>query len=182
MQNSVETIPDRRRPTEWRPRRGRARCRAERGLRASRAEMTARRAWSCGTECGSGVFRAKRKRERVSAKPPGGASEPAVDTCCLRPVWNTGCPCGSVRCRPCRSKGARHAQSHQHNSATVRGKGAVDTTVKPMKSFSETSMFMALASLGCFRPGRNRMRCDEKAPPAGWREGRESGGAAPGTT
>ncbi|PWL62101.1 MAG: hypothetical protein DBY37_05915 [Desulfovibrionaceae bacterium] len=44
------------------------------------------------------------------------------------------------------------------------------------------SMFMALASLGCFRPGRNRMRCDEKAPPAGWREGRESGGAAPGTT
>ena len=79
-------------------------------------------------------------------------------------------------------KGARHAQSHQHNSATVRGKGAVDTTVKPMKSFSETSMFMALASLGCFRPGRNRMRCDEKAPPAGWREGRESGGAAPGTT
>ena len=98
------------------------------------------------------------------------------------PVRNTGCPCGSVRCRPCRSKGTRHAQSHQHNSATVRGKGAVDTTVKPMKSFSETSMFMALASLGCFRPGRNRMRCDEKAPPAGWREGRESGGAAPGTT
>ncbi len=28
------------RPTGWRPRRGRARCRAEQGLRASRAEMT----------------------------------------------------------------------------------------------------------------------------------------------
>ena len=69
-------------------------------------------AWRGGTERERGVFRAKRKRERVSAKPierhqevaeervrgtePSeaqlheGASEPAVDTCCLSPVWNTG--------------------------------------------------------------------------------------------
>ena len=139
-------------------------------------------AWSCGMEGDEERKQCFAERSPCAAVPHKGASEPAVDTCCLSPVWNTGCLCGNERCRPCRSKGTRHAQSHQHNSATVRGKGAVDTTVKPMKSFSETSMFMALASLGCFRPGRNRMRCDEKAPPAGWREGRESGGAAPGTT
>ena len=65
-----------------------------------------------GTECERGVFRAERKRERVSAKPierhqevaeamsrgaePGearlheGASKPAADACRLSPVWNTG--------------------------------------------------------------------------------------------
>ena len=60
-----------------------------------------------GEQCERSVFRAKRKRERVSAKPierrqevteamfrgaersaaSQGASEPAVDTCCLSPVW-----------------------------------------------------------------------------------------------
>ena len=55
--------------------------------------------------------------EKVRGTEPGeaqlheGASGPAVDTCCL---------CGNERCRPCRSKGTRHAQSHQHNSATER--------------------------------------------------------------
>ena len=80
------------------------------GLRESRAEMTPppRRMvmrHGGGTECERGVFRAKRKRERVSATPierhqevaeergrgaePSeaqrheGAGEPAVDTCCL---------------------------------------------------------------------------------------------------
>ena len=81
-----------------------------------------------GSECRqsrSSVIRRSRKKRFAewslhAAKPPGGASEPAVDTCCLRPVWNTGCPCGNERCRPCRRKGTRHAQSRQHNSATER--------------------------------------------------------------
>ena len=49
-----------------------------------------------------------------------GASEPAAETCWLSPVRNTGCLCGNIRCRPCRRKGTRHAQSRQHNSATER--------------------------------------------------------------
>ena len=69
-----------------------------------------------------GEERKKRFAERSlrAALPHEGASGPAVDTCCLSPVWNTGCLCGNERCRPCRSKGTRHAQSHQHNSATER--------------------------------------------------------------
>ena len=85
-----------------------------------------------GTECERGVFRAKRKRERVSATPierhqkvaeervrgaePGeaqrheGAGEPAVDTCCL---------CGNECCRPCRSKSVRFRQHAQPASATA---------------------------------------------------------------
>ena len=62
----------------------------------------------------------KGSRSLRAALPHEGSSEPAVDTCCLRPVWNTGCPCGNERCRPCRRKGTRHAQSRQHNSATER--------------------------------------------------------------
>ena len=71
---------------------------------------------------GGGEERKKRFAERSlrAALPHEGASGPAVDTCCLSPVWNTGCLCGNERCRPCRSKGTRHAQSHQHNSATER--------------------------------------------------------------
>ena len=34
-----------------------------------------------------------------AAQPHEGASEPAVDTCCLSPVWNTGCLCGNEYCR-----------------------------------------------------------------------------------
>ena len=62
---------------------------------------------------GGGEERKKRFAERSlrAALPHEGASGPAVDTCCL---------CGNERCRPCRSKGTRHAQSHQHNSATER--------------------------------------------------------------
>ena len=72
---------------------------------------------------GGGEERKKRFAERSlrAALPHEGASEPAADTCCLSPVWNTGCLCGNVRCRPCRSKGTLHAQSHQHNSTTERG-------------------------------------------------------------
>ena len=71
---------------------------------------------------GGGEERKKRFAERSlrAALPHEGASKPAVDTCCLSPVWNTGCLCGNEHCRPCRSKGTRHAQSHQHNSATER--------------------------------------------------------------
>ena len=64
------------RPTGWRPRRGRARCRAERGLRASRAEMTARRRmvmrhgvrerrFPRKTQAGAGVGKAARRRKRA---------------------------------------------------------------------------------------------------------------------
>ena len=62
---------------------------------------------------GGGEERKKRFAERSlrAALPHEGASGLAVDTCCL---------CGNERCRPCRSKGTRHAQSHQHNSATER--------------------------------------------------------------
>ena len=69
-----------------------------------------------------GEERKKRFAERSlrAALPHEGASGPAVDTCCLSPVWNTGCLCGNERCRPCRSKGTRHAQSHQHYSTTER--------------------------------------------------------------
>ncbi|PWL62069.1 MAG: hypothetical protein DBY37_05720 [Desulfovibrionaceae bacterium] len=85
-----------------------------------------------GTECERGVFRAKRKRERVSATPierhqkvaeervrgaePGeaqrheGAGDPAVGTCCL---------CGNECCRPCRSKSVRFRQHAQPASATA---------------------------------------------------------------
>ena len=63
---------------------------------------------------GGGEERKKRFAERSlrAALPHEGASGPAVDTCCL---------CGNERCRPCRSKGTCHAQSHQHDSATERG-------------------------------------------------------------
>ena len=50
-------------------RRSRAHCLAERGSRASRAEMTTRRRMVMRHGVRRGVFRAKRKRERVSAKP-----------------------------------------------------------------------------------------------------------------
>ena len=79
--------------------------------RQRRMERRPPAAWQCGME--GGEERKKRFAERSlrAALPHEGASEPAVDTCCL---------CGNVRCRPCRSKGTRHAQSHQHNSATER--------------------------------------------------------------
>ena len=75
---------------------------------ATLAPPAANAAWRGGEE------RKKRFAERSlrAALPHEGASGPAVDTCCL---------CGNVRCRPCRSKGTRHAQSHQHDSATERG-------------------------------------------------------------
>ena len=47
-----------------------------------------------------------------------GASDPAVDTCCLWPVWNTGCLCGNIHCRLCRSKTIRAAQRYQHGYVT----------------------------------------------------------------
>ena len=67
-----------------------------------------------------------------------GASEPAVDTCCLisavairkapsspndcrSPVWNTGCLCGNEYCRLCRSKTIRAAPRYQHASVTEPG-------------------------------------------------------------
>ena len=88
--------------------------------RQRRMERRPPAAWQCGME--GGEERKKRFAERSlrAALPHEGASEPAVDTCCLSPVWNTGCLCGNVRCRPCRSKGTRHAQSHQHGSTTER--------------------------------------------------------------
>ena len=88
--------------------------------RQRRMERRPPAAWQCGME--GGEERKKRFAERSlrAALPHEGASGPAVDTCCLSPVWNTGCLCGNERCRPCRSKGTRHAQSHQHNSATER--------------------------------------------------------------
>ena len=75
---------------------------------ATLAPPAANAAWRGGEE------RKKRFAERSlrAALPHEGASGPAVDTCCL---------CGKVRCRPCRSKGTCHAQSHQHDSATERG-------------------------------------------------------------
>ena len=68
----------------------------------------------------------------------GGASESAVDTCCLIsavairkapsspndcrwPVWNTVCLCGKV-CRPCRSKNTHPAQRYQHGAVTEHRK------------------------------------------------------------
>ena len=88
--------------------------------RQRRMERRPPAAWQCGME--GGEERKKRFAERSlrAALPHEGSSGPAVDTCCLSPVWNTGCLCGNERCRPCRSKGTRHAQSHQHNSATER--------------------------------------------------------------
>ena len=79
--------------------------------RQRRMERRPPAAWQCGME--GGEERKKRFAERSlrTALPHEGASGPAVDTCCL---------CGNERCRPCRSKGTRHAQSHQHNSATER--------------------------------------------------------------
>ena len=99
---------------------------AWRGARSAGAAFSAQNA--SGSECRqsrSSVIRRSRKKRFAewslhAAKPPGGVSEPAVDTCCRRPVWNTGCPCGNERCRPCRRKGTRHAQSHQHGSTTER--------------------------------------------------------------
>ena len=88
--------------------------------RQRRMERRPPAAWQCGME--GGEERKKRFAERSlrAALPHEGASEPAADTCCLSPVWNTGCLCGNERCRPCRSKGTRHAQSHQHGSTTER--------------------------------------------------------------
>ena len=88
--------------------------------RQRRMERRPPAAWQCGME--GGEERKKRFAERSlrAALPHEGASGPAVDTCCLSPVWNTGCLCGNERCRPCRSKGTRHAQSHQHYSAAER--------------------------------------------------------------
>ena len=79
--------------------------------RQRRMERRPPAAWQCGME--GGEERKKRFAERSlrAALPHEGASGLAVDTCCL---------CGNERCRPCRSKGTRHAQSHQHNSATGR--------------------------------------------------------------
>ncbi len=85
---------------------------AWRGARSAGAAFSAQNA--SGSECRqsrSSVFRRSRKK---------GSGDPAVDTYCLRPVRNTGCLCGNIRCRPCRRKGTRHAQSRQHNSATER--------------------------------------------------------------
>ena len=39
-----------------------------------------------------------------AAQPHEGTSEPAVDTCCLSSVWNTGCLCGNEYCGLCRGK------------------------------------------------------------------------------
>ena len=110
-------------------RRSRAHCLAERGSRASRAEMTTRRRmvmrhgvrarrFPRKTQAGASVGKAARASSVRSRKK--GSGDPAVDTYCLRPVRNTGCLCGNIRCRPCRRKGTRHAQSRQHNSATER--------------------------------------------------------------
>ena len=59
---------------------------------------------------GGGEERKQYLAERIlcAASPHKGSSEPAVDTCCLSPVWNTGCfvamnivACAEVkRCTP----------------------------------------------------------------------------------
>ena len=89
-----------------------------------------------GTECERGVFRAERKRERVSAKPierhqevaeamsrragPSGGAAARTRKRAGRghmmplPMWNTGCLCGNGYCRLCRSKTVRSAQRRQH--------------------------------------------------------------------
>ncbi len=97
--------------------------------RQRRMERRPPAAWQCGME--GGEERKKRFAERSlrAALPHEGASEPAMGTCCLSPVWNTGCLCGNERCRPCRSKGTRHAQSHQHYSAAERWPGPCCRTV-----------------------------------------------------
>ncbi|HIV64630.1 MAG TPA: hypothetical protein H9991_00050 [Candidatus Mailhella excrementigallinarum] len=78
------------------------------GTRVSAYGATTPAAWSCGME-GHGVrarrFRARRKRERVSATPierhqkvaeaMSRGAEPAVDACRLSPVWNTVFLCGN---------------------------------------------------------------------------------------
>ena len=80
-----------------------------------------------GTECERGVFRAKRKRERVSAKPIERHQEVAE-------AMSRGARAFGRRNRtkaqasrsrvhvaaPCRSNAIRHAQRHQHYSATER--------------------------------------------------------------
>ena len=81
---------------------------------ATLAPPAANAAWR-----GGGEERKKRFAERSlrAALPHEGASGPAVGTCCLSPVWNTGCLCGNEHCRPCRSKGMRRAQRRQHYPA-----------------------------------------------------------------
>ena len=67
---------------------------------------------------GRGAEAVFRGAEPGEAQIHEGASEPAVDTCCLWPVWNTGCLCGNEYCRLCRSKTIRPAQRCQHGSMT----------------------------------------------------------------
>ncbi|PWL65878.1 MAG: hypothetical protein DBY37_00005, partial [Desulfovibrionaceae bacterium] len=47
-------------------------------------------AWSCGMEGDEERKQCFAERSPCAAVPHKGASEPAVDTCCLSPVWNTG--------------------------------------------------------------------------------------------
>ena len=83
---------------------GRARCRAERGSRASRAEMTPpRMVMRHGRGGGEERKPCLAERSLRAAKQDEGASESDVDTCCL---------CGNMRCRlaagaePCASRNA----------------------------------------------------------------------------
>ena len=134
------------------------------GLRASRAEMTPPRRMTMrhgrGTRCARSVFRAKRKRERVSAKPIGRHEEAAEERDrgaeplgggavrtrkragrgCMQPFIRAehGLPCGNGYCRKCRSKAIRPAQRCQHDSMTVptekmfsRRKGMFQSTIVP---------------------------------------------------
>ena len=95
-----------------------------------------------------GEERKKRFAERSlrTALPHEGASGPAVDTCCL---------CGNERCRPCRSKGTRHAQNHQHNSATER------------KNSLCCRILLKLSLTAGGAPRQRRMEADRMAAPQG---------------
>ena len=95
-----------------------------------------------------GEERKKRFAERSlrAALPHEGASGPAVDTCCL---------CGNERCRPCRSKGTRHAQNHQQYSATER------------KNSLCCRILLKLSLTAGGAPRQRRMEADRMAAPQG---------------
>ena len=67
---------------------------------------------------GRGAIKCFAERSLWAAKPHEGASEPAVDTCCLSPVWNTGSFAAMNSARLCRSKTIRPTQLYQHSSMT----------------------------------------------------------------
>lgn len=80
-------------------------------------------AQTCQVYCGKRCARAfggqmSRGAEPGDAQLHKGASDPAMDTCCLCPVWNTGCVCGNEYCRLRRSKTIRSAQCYEYGSVT----------------------------------------------------------------